>query len=352
MANDELNTNADTSVNANQDTNTSKGLLVKSYYPGHYARFASRFWANVIDGIVLGLLLRGLTAALSAIGGEVASLEGWLLLIAASAYQVGLKASRGTTVGYKVMDIKLVSITGENPSLNQVAVRQISAIFSALAFGLGYLWIFKDPAKQSWHDKIAGTYVIEAVGEPIGEDLDPSRSSPMMLRLFACLVLSVSAVVYMFVIRPSKDVIHQAETAVIRFHDIYNSTNSESIYLGSDVRLKEVFTSETMAVRLGEIRTRLGKAGEMSMRCAHSQNSNSEVKIRIEYQTRFETGVAWETFDWRLVGDGADLLAYAVEEYKAEPKPFWVALIAPAAIQPQNTSCTAENPTAWWESEG
>jgi uncharacterized RDD family membrane protein YckC len=27
--------------------------------------------------------------------------------------------------------------------------------------GLGCLWILKDPERQAWHDKIAGTYVVK-----------------------------------------------------------------------------------------------------------------------------------------------------------------------------------------------
>jgi uncharacterized RDD family membrane protein YckC len=28
-------------------------------------------------------------------------------------------------------------------------------------FGLGALWIIRDPERQAWHDKIAGTYVVK-----------------------------------------------------------------------------------------------------------------------------------------------------------------------------------------------
>jgi uncharacterized RDD family membrane protein YckC len=27
--------------------------------------------------------------------------------------------------------------------------------------GLGFLWILKDPDRQAWHDRIAGTYVVK-----------------------------------------------------------------------------------------------------------------------------------------------------------------------------------------------
>jgi uncharacterized RDD family membrane protein YckC len=29
------------------------------------------------------------------------------------------------------------------------------------ALGLGGLWILRDPERQAWHDRIAGTYVVK-----------------------------------------------------------------------------------------------------------------------------------------------------------------------------------------------
>jgi len=39
-------------------------------------------------------------------------------------------------------------------------VRALAAFFSAIVLFLGFLWIFWDEEKQSWHDKIAGTVVV------------------------------------------------------------------------------------------------------------------------------------------------------------------------------------------------
>jgi uncharacterized RDD family membrane protein YckC len=37
----------------------------------------------------------------------------------------------------------------------------LTAILSLVVLGLGALWILKDPERQAWHDKIAGTYVVK-----------------------------------------------------------------------------------------------------------------------------------------------------------------------------------------------
>jgi uncharacterized RDD family membrane protein YckC len=39
-------------------------------------------------------------------------------------------------------------------------VRGLSAIFSLAVLAIGALWILRDPERQAWHDKIAGTYVV------------------------------------------------------------------------------------------------------------------------------------------------------------------------------------------------
>jgi uncharacterized RDD family membrane protein YckC len=39
-------------------------------------------------------------------------------------------------------------------------VRGLASIFSLAVLGIGALWILKDPERQAWHDKIAGTYVV------------------------------------------------------------------------------------------------------------------------------------------------------------------------------------------------
>ena len=43
----------------------------------------------------------------------------------------------------------------------QLIIRYISYYVSLIPFGLGFIWIAFDEKKQGWHDKIAGTVVID-----------------------------------------------------------------------------------------------------------------------------------------------------------------------------------------------
>jgi uncharacterized RDD family membrane protein YckC len=60
-------------------------------------------------------------------------------------------------VGLKVVDAE----TGQPPSTGRLVVRVLSYLVSALPLYLGFLWIAFDRRKQGWHDKIAGTVVIQ-----------------------------------------------------------------------------------------------------------------------------------------------------------------------------------------------
>ena len=67
----------------------------------------------------------------------------------------------GYTIGKKIMGIKVVSIPGGKVDWVKAFVRSISKILSGLVLCLGYLWAIWDPQTQTWHDKLADTYVVE-----------------------------------------------------------------------------------------------------------------------------------------------------------------------------------------------
>jgi len=67
-----------------------------------------------------------------------------------------------TTLGKRLVKIKVISVSGEKLSLIQIIIREtIGRMISGSFGGLGYLWALWDENKQTWHDKIANTYVIK-----------------------------------------------------------------------------------------------------------------------------------------------------------------------------------------------
>lgn len=66
----------------------------------------------------------------------------------------------GYTIGKKIMGIRVVSVEGKQIGWVEAFVRAVSKILSYFLF-LGFFWMLWDPESQTWHDKIADTYVVE-----------------------------------------------------------------------------------------------------------------------------------------------------------------------------------------------
>ena len=52
--------------------------------------------------------------------------------------------------------------TGGKPTFKQWIIRYLGYFVSLLPFGLGYFWVAFDKKKQSFHDKLANTLVIQS----------------------------------------------------------------------------------------------------------------------------------------------------------------------------------------------
>jgi uncharacterized RDD family membrane protein YckC len=116
------------------------------------ASFRDRLGAFLLDFILvlLGILLLGLD-------GDPP--QRFLLLLLA--YHIAFWTWKGTTVGGIICQLRVVRVNGEPLRFVDALVRGLSSILSLAVLGLGGLWILKDPERQSWHDKVAATYVVK-----------------------------------------------------------------------------------------------------------------------------------------------------------------------------------------------
>ncbi|OPX27337.1 MAG: RDD family protein [Campylobacteraceae bacterium 4484_166] len=70
----------------------------------------------------------------------------------------------GATVGKKIMKIRVITFdTYKNVSLLQSSLRSIGRVLSELYFYLGFLLAFFTASRQTFHDKIGKTLVVDEI---------------------------------------------------------------------------------------------------------------------------------------------------------------------------------------------
>ena len=112
------------------------------------ATFLPRLGAVALD-LLLVMIALGLLGA-----------EGGRFFVLFLIYHVVFWGWKGTTVGGIICRLRIVRSDGTPVRFSEAIVRGLSAILSVAVAGIGWLWILIDPEGQSWHDKIAGTYVV------------------------------------------------------------------------------------------------------------------------------------------------------------------------------------------------
>lgn len=106
-------------------------------------------------GIPAWLLQLGSASALSCMSMGV--------LLTALANEVVLNGIRGASVGKKAMGIKVTDSQGDPPGLTRAFLREIPGKWlSSTFYGLGFLVASLDPETRALHDRLSGTWVIEA----------------------------------------------------------------------------------------------------------------------------------------------------------------------------------------------
>lgn len=76
-------------------------------------------------------------------------------------YFVGMWTWKGTSIGKICLGLKIVRVDGAPIDFAVALVRSLASCFSFVVFFLGFFWAGWDKQKQSWHDKIAGTIVVQ-----------------------------------------------------------------------------------------------------------------------------------------------------------------------------------------------
>lgn len=143
--------------------------------------FGRRLAASLLDGLLLGFLTFILVTAIGFVvllidifkPEQIVPFDTLIILAAAIlslVYYIGYWSTSGQTIGKTMLGLKVVDQTGSPLSTAKAVLRYLGYLISAAIFSLGFIWIAFDQKRQGWHDKIAGTYVVEAATEPFEAD--------------------------------------------------------------------------------------------------------------------------------------------------------------------------------------
>lgn len=121
-----------------------------------HATFYERLAAFALDFVLIAILAQAVR--LDRLFGEW-SPDGNLLLLAL-VYHVAFWTWKQTTVGGIICQLRITRIDGTPMRFAEAFVRGLSGIFSLAFAAIGFLWILRDPERQAWHDRIAGTFVV------------------------------------------------------------------------------------------------------------------------------------------------------------------------------------------------
>ena len=138
-----------------------------------YAGFFKRFVAFIIDSMLvrigLGMLLFGTNPIKILYDYDMLQMVHhqlshgiWVEVLTMAYFVICETSAWQATLGKRLMGLKVVSLQYEKIKPATAMWRYTWKYLSALVFMLGYIWVIFDAKKQGWHDKLAGTYVIEA----------------------------------------------------------------------------------------------------------------------------------------------------------------------------------------------
>lgn len=147
----------------------------------HYGGFWRRLYAFTVDKIILGFIgmilffvgaaafglgvsPRAMSAdpeALLELGGRVFLLYQTVTVLLDMGYFTYFHGTTGQTPGKRLLGLRVVQETGEPIGLGTAFLRWVGYIVSGIPMLMGFLWAGADRRKQGWHDKIAGTVVID-----------------------------------------------------------------------------------------------------------------------------------------------------------------------------------------------
>ena len=157
-------------THAGEATPSKPPAAARASFQGHYAGFASRFAAFVVDVVVLtGIFMLALAAinfAASILTGKSIDFnrsDTWVViayLVWGFIYFAHFWGLNGRTAGGALFGLQVLTDDGSDVSGLRAIGRTLAFPLSFLILGLGFLGILLGDRRRALHDVIAGTVVV------------------------------------------------------------------------------------------------------------------------------------------------------------------------------------------------
>ncbi|MCY4537742.1 MAG: RDD family protein [Chloroflexi bacterium] len=144
------------------------------------ATVSRRWLAIIVDGLAVGVI----TLMLAGVGGVFMTLEAALLsddanvfssaasqfqndvltmnFLVSAVYNIAFMTMfNGQTLGKIMLKLRVIKKNGRRIGILDAIIRNVFGYTISGMFLLGYLWAIFDREKQTWHDKLAGTVVVD-----------------------------------------------------------------------------------------------------------------------------------------------------------------------------------------------
>ena len=130
---------------------------------GPRAGFGPRLLAAIVDSLILGAV----SGVSFGVAGQRGS-QGIGTIVAIIYYSYFEGSPSGQTVGKRLMKIRVIDAASGGPlGFGKAFLRYIGKVISSIPCLLGFFWMLWDKEKQTWHDKIATTYVVPTTDYPV-----------------------------------------------------------------------------------------------------------------------------------------------------------------------------------------
>jgi len=139
-------------------------------YAAKYASVGKRFFAFFIDSlcILFLYLILGFILGMQHIFDWISSLPllglWWfagMLLVSWLYYATLESSSLQATIGKRLFNLRVVNQKGEKIGFIRATIRHFGKYLSRFTFCIGFLLVFFTKKKQTLHDKIAATLIVE-----------------------------------------------------------------------------------------------------------------------------------------------------------------------------------------------